>query len=131
MSRVTLKKQNARKVYKGKKWDVLETATYQKLENMAEKGSLERYLKKFDTIVCDEFQYFLEDSEFNLNTALSFEAVINSEKTILLLSATGDNMANYITEKCGKEIVRIEFDGMKRIIPRLWYYDDDTGLERL
>ena len=130
-SRKPLKQQTTKKA-KGKR-DYLGILTYQKLEDMAQDGNINQFLNQFEAIICDEFQYFYEDAQaqLNQNTELSLDAIIFSHKTLFLLSATGDNMADYIEYTYDVGIDKVEFHGMERSIPRLYYYDSAEGLDQI
>ena len=129
--RTTLKKQSRNKVIKKNLQKIIEVVTYQKLEYKADNGTLESYLQQFETIVCDEFQYFLSDSAINQFTQISFDALVKSGKTILLLSATGEKMADYITSRCNIDLITVEFEGLHREIQNMYYYEDDAGLDQI
>ena len=113
------------------KFGNLNVVTYQKLEYKAEKGDIDQFLAKFSAIICDEFQYFYEDSALNQNTEKSLDAIMFSNKTLFLLSATGDQMADYIENTYDVGIDKVEFHGMERSIPRLYYYDGEEGLDQI
>ena len=90
--------------------DVISIMTYQKLEFTRDTTILDKY----DYIVCDEFHYFLDDSEFNMNTDISFNKILNQSNSIrIFMSATGDDMKTYLSEKieCEKYAVWSEIDG--------------------
>ena len=80
--------------------DVISIMTYQKLEFTRDTTILDKY----DYIVCDEFHYFLDDSEFNMNTDISFNKILNQSNSIrIFMSATGDDMKTYLSEKIDED----------------------------
>lgn len=73
--------------------NIVTVMTYQKLEMNREIN----YLIGYDYIVCDEFHYFLDDSEFNSKTYISFEKIMDKKDAVkIFMSATGENMEKYI-----------------------------------
>lgn len=74
--------------------NIVTVMTYQKMEMNREIN----YLIGYDYIVCDEFHYFLDDSEFNNKTYISFEKIINKKDAVrIFMSATGEDMEKYIS----------------------------------
>ncbi|WP_170061407.1 DEAD/DEAH box helicase family protein [Rummeliibacillus pycnus] len=84
--------------------------------------------KKYDYIVCDEYQYFIEDSSFNHTTDIALKAIMNQSNTIrIFISATDKYMKYYF-----KDFKKI---GIKEFTPPIskgefiqqleFYYSDD------
>jgi hypothetical protein len=67
---------------------VIDFRTYQSVEQDLENGLI---MNHYDFIVCDEAHYFVEDSDFNENTELSFDYINNERNSVkILLSGTPD-----------------------------------------
>jgi hypothetical protein len=67
---------------------VIDYCTYQSLEDKLDSGLI---MNHYDYIVCDEAHYFVEDSDFNDNTELSFDYINNERNSVkILLSGTPD-----------------------------------------
>lgn len=77
------------------KTETITTVTYQTIEQrvMDEAGF---DFSPYTYIVCDECHYFLEDSDFNPYTDMSFRAILEAKKITLMLSATGVDTKEYI-----------------------------------
>ena len=69
--------------------------TFQWLET-ALRQEMEVY-KTFDYIIMDEAHYFLEDSQFNVETEYSFMWVMEQQVKRILLSATSTSILNYMS----------------------------------
>lgn len=80
------------------------------LENMKQKYS------NYDCVVCDECHYFLTDSNYNTDTALSFRWIQDcfADKTRIFMSATIRNIELYIREY---DEVRTHEEKMKYYLP--------------
>lgn len=65
-------------------------------------GELKR-LASFDIVVCDECQYFINESNYNRNTILSYNFIRNfyGDKLKIFLSATIDELKEYICDGKG------------------------------
>ena len=87
--------------------DVISVTTYQKLEH----AGGERVIAGYDYVVCDEFHYFQNDSEFNPRTDVSLERILAVDGAIkIFMSATGADMKRYIQKKLpGCELVEYTF----------------------
>lgn len=98
--------------------DVISIMTYQKLEFTRDTTILDKY----DYIVCDEYHYFFDDSEFNNLTQFSFDAIMSKTSAVrIFMSATADNVEKYIKEEYGDAVIRkyqIErnYDRIRRLI---------------
>lgn len=105
------------------KIDVITTITYQTIEQrvMSNDGF---DFSHFTYIVCDEYHYFLEDSDFNPNTDTSFRSILNAGKITLWLSATGQDMKRYITAECHVPYVEYELIEEDTHIRNLYFFRD-------
>lgn len=79
------------------KTDVITVITYQALE-YADIHNTKKYdLSNYTYIICDEFHYFFNDSQFNNKTAISFNLIMAQKNVIrIFMSATGNQMARYM-----------------------------------
>lgn len=116
------------------KSDVITVITYQSLEYSRLKNTNKINLNDFQYIICDEFHYFFNDSSFNNKTAISFNMIINQTNSIkLFMSATGDNMANYMKRYMKKHELddAIEYDIPKdfSFINKLTFFHKDATME--
>lgn len=77
--------------------------TYQRLEEMIQTGSSEKWRKEIQQscplIIIDEYHYFTQDSDFNPNTHLSFDFIKKCQGTKIFLSATGNCMYSDVLSK--------------------------------
>ena len=75
-------------------------------------NGMKRYMENF-CVVCDECHYFLADSNYNTNTALSFRFVQEYflSKIRIFISATISDIKSYIVQ-----------DTIKRLYGRTFYY---------
>ena len=87
-------------ITESKKDDVITIMTYQSIEYAKLHNTLDKInLSQYRYIVCDEFHYFFNDSSFNNKTSISFELIINNTTaTHIFMSATGNNMENYMSK---------------------------------
>ena len=89
------------------KTDIISTVTYQAIEQrLANAASFD--FSSYTYIVCDEYHYFLEDADFNTNTDISFRAIIQSNKILMFLSATGADVKEYVTAACNMPYVEYQ-----------------------
>ena len=89
--------------------------------------------KTFDYIIMDEAHYFLEDSQFNLETESSFQWVMNQDVKRILLSATSKSILTYLG-LMKKEInqhysIENNFSTLKKIV--FLEYEKDNKVELL
>jgi len=76
--------------------NVIEFQTYQALENLIKNNVI---LPKYDFIVCDEAHYFVDDSDFNIDTDLSFDFIDNSRDSIKILLTGTPEPLQYVNFK--------------------------------
>lgn len=78
-----------------KEIDRITYTTYQRVEKLLEEGF--DVTDGHDVIICDEAHYFLTDSEFNLNTQRSLNAILSKHNaTIIFLSGTINDFQKYL-----------------------------------
>lgn len=80
------------------KTSIIDIRTYQSLESKYKSGVIsDNDLEKYDYIVCDEYHYFLGDAAFNVLTDISFNLIMEQQKSVrLLMSATDDDMVSFL-----------------------------------
>lgn len=81
----------------------IHTATYQEVEyQIINNGKYDFAPYKY--IVCDECHYFTDDSGFNHNSDISFNAIMKLENKVkVFMSATGTSLFNFIKETASNE----------------------------
>lgn len=104
----------------------LEIMTYQKIEHELLDSNSSFSLDNYNYIVCDEFHYFLNDAEFNNYTDLSFNIILNSRSTKILMSATGNIALDYIKRLTDKKIKLYDFGNNINISELNFYNKKDT-----
>ena len=77
----------------------LKIMTYQTIESHYKKHSRCMDLSEYDFIICDESHYFFGDSGFNRYTDISFNTILNARATKIYMSATGETIFKYMTDK--------------------------------
>lgn len=92
--RVPLRDQIEMELVDEEKTDVITLMTYQKIDNASLNYRSEPL--DYDYIVSDEFHYFLSDAGFNHYTDLSFKEIMHSRAVKIFMSATEQNMCEYI-----------------------------------
>ncbi len=117
------------------KKDIIDIATYQKLEYMSLFQKIDYDMTKYDYIVCDEFHYFLNDATFNDRTDIAFEQIMKQRNAVkIFMSATGENMERYIKENIKLYVntegitiknynLPINYDFIKKLS---FFYKDET-----
>ena len=76
------------------KQDIIDIKTYQLIEHR-EVNDCNINLSEYDYIVCDEFHYFLDDI-WNDCKDMSLEKILKCQSVKIFMSATGDNMLDYL-----------------------------------
>lgn len=84
--------------------DFITITTYQSIEQRLKSNEPYneiRWIEKFDYVVCDECHYFLNDSNFNTYTELSFDCIRThfNFKIQIYMSATIDNTVYFIKNR--------------------------------
>lgn len=82
-------------------------------------------LREYEYIVCDEFHYFLNDSNFNYTTDIAFDYIMNEGAVKIFLSATGKKTEKIITDRVETEPVRYEITEDFSWVESLTFYTDD------
>jgi hypothetical protein len=98
VNRVRLKEQYIEEINRDDKNDIIKVLNYQTFESKLLYGK-EVDFKKYKFIICDEYHYFLTDSNFNYKTDLFLSYILQkSNITRLFLSATSINIKEYIAQ---------------------------------
>ena len=92
-NRDILKEQFLEEVKTEEKQDIITLMNYQKIEAMIMYGVP---IDEYDFIVADEIHYIFGDADFNRNTELIIEWLIDINCSVkILLSATSEHVRNY------------------------------------
>ncbi|OMD78252.1 DEAD/DEAH box helicase [Paenibacillus odorifer] len=96
-NRKKLHEQNKEHIRKDNNYRI-HTATYQEIEQtIIHNGSYD--FSSYKYIVCDECHYFTDDSGFNHNSDISFNAIMSQvNKVKIFMSATGGSLFAFIKE---------------------------------
>ncbi|MEK4008349.1 DEAD/DEAH box helicase family protein [Paenibacillus sp. FSL H3-0333] len=115
-NRKQLHEQNKEHIRKDNNFRV-HTATYQEIEqSIINNGSYD--FSKYKYIVCDECHYFTDDSGFNHNSDISFNAIMNQTNKIkIFMSATGGSLFSFIKENHSK--------------PKIWNYRQKKNYDHI
>ncbi len=103
--------------------------TYQSVESI--KSNPYACLNGWDMIIADECHYFLDDSNFNNRTDISFDWIMEQNKAIrLFMTATGDGIEEYF---CEQRIMFTQycFSGDYTHVRNLNFFWDEIQLTRL
>lgn len=115
------------------KEDVISLTTYQAIEAKRIFTGWDSFdFSKYDYIVCDEMHYFLTDSMFNDATDLSLNAILNqlsNNKTIILMSATGNEMMEYL-KALKLELLNYYMPSQYEFIRSLKFYRSESVVEK-
>jgi hypothetical protein len=113
------------------KTDVITIKTYQSIEHKYLKTIEDCNFDKYDYIVLDEFHYFMSDAQFNINTDISFDQLINSGKILICMSATAKNMTKYIQNYKKRETIPYTMPIEFNFIRSLTFVNSDESTEQL
>ena len=128
--RVNCKDQFQSEIERDCKTDIIQIMTYQKLEAMIHNYKIHFDFSEYEYIVCDEFHYFLSDASFNITTDISLNEILSQDTIRIFMSATGDNMKNYINEKKNLKTIDYELPANYNFIKSLTFYNNDETLEK-
>ncbi|WP_342538574.1 hypothetical protein MKY15_21770 [Sporosarcina sp. FSL K6-1540] len=127
--RTNCTKQFLMEIEAANKTDVIDIRTYQSIE-AAKRNRVIYNLDLYDFIICDEWHYWMGDANFNRQSDLSLNAILNQTKAIrIFMSATGDTMKYYLTDKkhLGLSTVDYELPIDFNFIKHLeFFYKDET-----
>ncbi|HBJ1649387.1 DEAD/DEAH box helicase family protein [Clostridium botulinum] len=111
------------------KTDVIDIRTYQAIETIVKnKGVFD--FTPYQYIVCDEFQYFVSDSSWNVTTDISLNKILEQNATKIFMSATGDDSKRYINNVKKLETIDYEILITYDFIKELNFFNTDETLER-
>lgn len=113
------------------KQETIDVRTYQKIQyDELHKESYD--LNPFGYVVSDEFHYFLGDANFNNATDVSFEKIMSIHNAVkIFMSATGEEVAEYIRLYGNVEPLVYRLDIPKPSIDHLTFYTSDSSLKIL
>lgn len=113
------------------KTDVIDLVTYQSIEKQEVK-KIKFNFSQYKYIVCDEFHYFMSDSNFNKFTDISLEKILKASNSIrIFMSATGDVVKRYINGHRGFAIKEYDIPKDYSIIKQLSFFKTDNSIEEI
>ena len=128
LHRVNCKQQFQTEIEQNNKTDIITLQTYQSIEMIGDSYNFNEY----DYIVCDEFHYFMSDASFNKTTDISLNNILYAQnKIIILMSATGYYMKNYINNIKKIKTINYELPINYNFIDTLTFFDNDSYMETL
>ena len=117
-------------INKDMKTDTIDIKSYQSLEAQKYKKKLSFDFSPYQYIVCDEFHYFMADASFNKLTDISLDLILaQTNKTIILMSATGDDMKRYINNITKRKTIDYELPITFEFIEKLRFFNKDETME--
>ncbi|QUG43057.1 hypothetical protein KD050_07410 [Psychrobacillus sp. INOP01] len=111
--------------------DFIELMLYQELQRkILEKQPID--LTKYHYIVCDEYHYFSNDSNFNKYTDVALDALLahREQATIVLMSATNYFIKQYIKESLKIDVINYEIEISYDFIKSLEFYITEEELSK-
>lgn len=105
------------------KLDQITVTTYQAIEDKIHRTG-EYDFSPYTHIVCDEFHYFLSDSDFSNLTGASLSAILDqNDKVRIFLSATGDAAQKYIASLSNLEHIEYVIEDEVNRIAHLRFFN--------
>jgi superfamily II DNA or RNA helicase len=107
--------------------------TYQNLANKILSKNvkkLEEFLN-FDYIICDEVQYFCEDSEFIFETDTAFDWVMQQQGIKVFMTATAYFIKAYLEEELHLKLKHYYIKNTYDFIEKVYFYEDDKVIQKL
>jgi hypothetical protein len=129
-NRKKLHEQNKEHIRKDNNYRI-HTATYQEIEQtIIHNGSYD--FSSYKYIVCDECHYFTDDSGFNHNSDISFNAIMNQvNKVKIFMSATGGSLFAFIKEnQSTQKIWNYRHKKSYKHINSLYFYREVEAVQR-
>jgi len=128
-NRDILKAQFLHEVETENKQDVITVMNYQKVETMIMYGVP---MEEYDFIVADEIHYIFGDADFNRNTELIIEWLIDINCSIkILLSATSEHVENYLEVHRKIKLIKYTIEGNTDHINDVYFYEDNEVLMKM
>lgn len=116
-------------IKRDRKDDIIDIRTYQAIENVIKnKGVFD--FSPYQFIVADEFHYFVSDASFNVTTDISLNKILEQNAVKIFMSATGDYIKRYLTNKKNLETIDYEIPITYDFINELNFFNTDETLER-
>jgi hypothetical protein len=110
--------------------NMIDFKTYQEIETRINNKENEP-LSSYDVVICDEFDYFVRDANFNHDTDLSAKYIFKKLKAqIIGLSATSFMMIKLLTKR-KIEFKQINIEPDYSFIDNLYFYDDDKSVNHI
>jgi hypothetical protein len=111
------------------KQDTIHIRTYQYIENLYKKNKIVS-LNQYKYIICDEFHYFMQDSDFNKTTDISLNLILSQTNSIrVFMSATGDYVQKYLNNYEKLNTIDYELESDYSHIKELTFYNKDSTLD--
>jgi len=128
-NRDILKAQFLHEVETENKQDVITVMNYQKVETMIMYGVP---MEEYDFIVADEIHYIFGDADFNRNTELIIEWLIDINCSVkILLSATSEHIENYLEVYRKIKLIKYTIEGNTDHINDIYFYEDNEVLMKM
>ena len=128
-NRDILKEQFLQEVKTDNKQDIITIMNYQKVE------ALIMYnipMENYDFIVADEIHYIFGDADFNRNTELIIEWLIDINCSVkILLSATSELIQEYLEEYRGIKLIKYTLEKDREHIKNTYFYEDSDVLMKM
>ncbi|SEN81033.1 hypothetical protein SAMN04487895_10353 [Paenibacillus sophorae] len=130
-NRKELHKQNKEQIELNNNYRI-HTTTYQEIEHQISNSGCYDFTP-YTYIVCDECHYFTDDSSFNHNSDLSFNAIMRlNNKIRIFMSATGSTLFSFICNSVNKKTKVWEYRGKRQFnqVASLSFYSKDESVKR-
>lgn len=128
-NRDILKAQFAQEIKADNKQDVITIMNYQKVETML---MYNVPMENYDFIVADEIHYIFGDADFNRNTELIIEWLIDINCSVkILLSATSEHIENYLEIHRKIKLIKYTMERRTDHIDNIYFYEDSNVLMKM
>ena len=128
-NRDILKEQFLEEVKTEEKQDIITLMNYQKVETMIMYGVP---MEEYDFIVADEIHYIFGDADFNRNTELIIEWLIDINCSVkILLSATSEHIENYLEIHRKIKLIKYTIEGNTDHINDVYFYENNDVLMKM
>lgn len=128
-NRNILKAQFLQEIKTDKKQDVITIMNYQKVETML---MYNVPMEQYDFIVADEIHYIFGDADFNRNTELIIEWLIDINCSVkILLSATSEHIKNYLEVHRKIPLINYSIERNNNHINNVYFYENNDVLMKM
>ena len=111
------------------KTDTIDIMTYQKMEYDILNYDRHINFPTYKYIVCDEFHYFVSDTNFNKTTDISFTEIMRQRQCIkLFMSATGEKVEYYLSRRNRKNICQYSLSSNYSYVQQLTFFSQDEDV---